>query len=113
MKRIRRHQAFLQNVLKQANRNKRNALLQQAKADEINALSELSLNLLRRHIPVTMGTVQRMRSHNALRAIASRRDSVKKCRKALLKQKGGSFWQGMNDCLQACHHRKRPKRHVK
>lgn len=77
--------------------------MQEAKADEINALSELSLNLLRHHIPITMETVNKMRKHkNALRKIATRRDSVKKRHAVLIGQKGGSFWQGMSECLAAC-----------
>ena len=48
MKRIRRHLAFIQSILKQANRYKREELLTHANADQINALSEVILNLLKK-----------------------------------------------------------------
>lgn len=114
MKRIRRRRVFLQNVIKQANGHKRKALLQQAKADEINALSELSLNLLKRRLPVTDEALERLAKHKkVLRQVGNRRTSLKSRRQAFLKQKGGTFWRGMNDCLQSCYHRNRPLRRKK
>ena len=53
MKRLRRQLPFLRSVLKEANRFKRQELLQHANADQVNALSELVLNLLKNNIPVT------------------------------------------------------------
>ena len=41
MKRIRRHLAYIQSILKQSNRYKREELLTHANADKINALSEV------------------------------------------------------------------------
>ena len=37
-----------------------------------------------------------------LREIGKRRNSVKRRREHLLKQKGGGFWSGLNDCFRAC-----------
>lgn len=45
--------------------------------------------------------------------LGNRRLSIKERRKALLKQKGGAFWRGMNDCLELCYHRTRPLRRKK
>ena len=53
MKRLRRQLPFLRSVLKKANRFKRQELLQHANADQVNALSELVLNLLKNNIPMT------------------------------------------------------------
>ena len=47
MKRLQRQWPFLKSVLKEANRQKRQELLQHANADQINAVSELVLNLLK------------------------------------------------------------------
>ena len=48
MKRIRRHLTFIQSILKESNCYKREELLTHANADQINALSEVGLNLLKK-----------------------------------------------------------------
>jgi len=48
MKRFRRQLPFLRSVLKEANPFKCQELLQHANADQINAVSELVLNLLKK-----------------------------------------------------------------
>ena len=54
MKRLRRQLPFLRSVLKVGvHRFKRQDLLQHANADQVNALSELVLNLLKNIISVT------------------------------------------------------------
>ena len=47
MQRLRRQLPFLRSMLQEANRFKRQDLLQHANADQINAVSELVLNLLK------------------------------------------------------------------
>ena len=107
MKSLKRHQAFLQDVLREANRHKREVKLQHANADQINAISELSLNLLKKHIPVPLDAVAALKKHkNALRQLGKRKLSVKKRRKVLLNRKGAGFWSGLNGCFQACHIKK-------
>ena len=104
MKRLKRQQPFLQSVLKQADGHKRNAMLQHANADQINALSELALNLLKRHIPVSPATLVKLQRHKtALRQTAKRRESVKRRRAVFVKQTGQGFWSGLHDCFRACH----------
>ena len=44
---------FLKSVLAEANRHRRNQLLRLANADQINALSELALNMVRYRVPET------------------------------------------------------------
>ena len=53
MKRLLRQLPFLPSLLKEANRFKHQDLLQHANADQVNAMSELVLNLLKNNIPVT------------------------------------------------------------
>ena len=98
MKCIKRQRPFLETVLRKGNRLKRQALLQHANADQINAISELTLNLLKRHLPVTPATVAKLQCHKeALRHIARRKHSVTRRREELLKQKGAGFWNGLSD----------------
>ena len=47
MNRLRRKRPFLESILKEANRFKHQALLEHANADQINAVSEMVLNLLK------------------------------------------------------------------
>ncbi|MCV6574202.1 MAG: hypothetical protein OIF58_00545, partial [Cohaesibacter sp.] len=51
MKRLRCQLPFLRSVLKEANRFKRQELLQHANADQVNVVSELVLNLLKKTFP--------------------------------------------------------------
>ena len=103
MKRIRRQRPFLERVLREADRLKRQALLQHANSDQINAISELTLNLLKRHIPVTPATITKFQHHKeALRRIARRKQSIKRRRSELVQQKGAGFWKGLDDTLRAC-----------
>ena len=63
MKRLYRQRPFLEAVLQKANRRKRQDLLQHAKADQINAISELTLNLLKNNIPITPELMVKLRPH--------------------------------------------------
>ena len=55
MQRFRRLKAFLQAILRTADQKQRQDLLHHANADQINAMSELVLNLLKQNIPVSPG----------------------------------------------------------
>jgi len=79
MKRLRRQLPFLRSVLKEANRFKRQELLQHANADQVNAISELVLNLLKNSIPVTPPIMAQLcPSKKVLRNLGRRQHSVKK-----------------------------------
>ena len=107
MKRIRRQRPFLEKVLREGSRHARQALLQHANSDQINAISELTLNLLKRHIPITPATLAKLTRHKeALRTIARRKHSIKRRREELVKQKGAGFWKGLDDSLRACCRRR-------
>ena len=63
-------------------------LLQHANADQVNAVSELVLNLLKQNIPITPATMNQLRPHkNVLRNLARRKHSLKKRRQWLVAQK--------------------------
>ena len=87
MKRLRRQLPFLQSILKEANRFKREELLQHANADQVNAVSELVLNLLKQNIPITPATMNQLRPHkNVLRNLARRKHSLKNVNGSWLKK---------------------------
>jgi len=103
MKLLRRQRPFLESILKEANQKKRQQLLEHANADQINSVSEMVLNLLKDRIPVNASTYGKLKRHKkVLRELGKRRNSVKRRREHLLKQKGGGFWSGLNDCFRAC-----------
>ena len=103
MKRLQRQWPFLKSVLKEANRQKRQELLQHANADQINAVSELVLNLLKNDIPITPSVMQQLRPYKqVLRQLGARRQSVKKRRGSLMSQKGRGLWQGLHQALCQC-----------
>ena len=65
MIRLRRQRPFLEAILKKANQNRRQEMLEHANADQINAVSEMVLNLLRNRIPVhpiTMAKLHRYKT---------------------------------------------------
>ena len=47
-----RNQTFLQSLLREANAKRRNVMLDLANKDQINAISEMVLNLMKRKIPI-------------------------------------------------------------
>jgi len=100
--RLYRQKPFLKSVLQEANRHKRQQQLQYANADQINALSELVMNTLRGAVPLGKLTVRRLSPfRQALRMIASPRQSVKR-RRQLLMQRGGDaiLWKELQRCYQ-------------
>jgi len=103
MKRLRRQRHFLESVLKEANRRKRQELLQHANKDQINAVSEMVLNLLKRRIPIDAVTYGKLKRHkNVLREVGKRKNSLKRRRQHLLQQNGSGFWSGLHGCFRAC-----------
>jgi len=106
MKRLRRQLPFLRSVLKEANRFKRQELLQHANVDQINAVRELVLNLLKNNIPLTPPIMAQLRPYkNVLGNLGRRQHLVKKRRQWLVSQKGRGLWQGLNNVLCQCARR--------
>ena len=81
-----------------ANRFKRQELLQHANADQINAVSELVLNLLKNTISVTPPIMAQLCPYEK---VLRNQYSVKRHRQWLVSQKGRGLWQGLNNVL--CH----------
>jgi len=104
MNRLRRQRPFLTSILQEANRFKRQEMLEHANADQINAVSEMVLNLLKKRIPVKPQTLRKLQRHkNVLREVGKRRNSLKRRRQHLLDQTGSGFWQGLKECYGVCH----------
>ena len=100
MKLLRRQLPFLRAVLKEANRFKRQELLQHANADQVNAVSEQVLNLLKNDIPMTPPIMAQLRPFDP------RQHSVKKRRQWLISQKGRGLFQGLHNVLCQCARRR-------
>ena len=97
MVRIKRQVSFLQSLVRQAKGKERDALLRAANADQINAVSEMVLNVLTNdQFPVRPDLVARLRLHKkAMRELRKKKNSVKRRREILLKQKG-RFWNTLD-----------------
>ena len=103
MQRLRRQLPFLRSMLQEVNRSKRQELLQHANADQINAVSELALNLLKNKIPMTPPLVAKLRPYKkVLRDLGRRQHSGKKRRAWLVRQKGQGLFQGLHEVLCQC-----------
>jgi len=61
MKLLRRQRPFLESILKEANQNKRQQLLEHANADQINSVSKMVLNLLKDRILVNASTYGKLK----------------------------------------------------
>ena len=61
--RMTRQSHFLNDVLKEANQNKRQQKLRYANADQINAVSELVMNTLRGNVKPGRKTVSRLKPY--------------------------------------------------
>ena len=66
MNRLRRQRPFLESILKEANRYKRQDLLTHDNADQTNAVSERVLNLLKNRIPVKPRTLSKLKRHKGV-----------------------------------------------
>jgi len=103
MSRLKRQLPFLQTVLKEANRKKRQELLHHANADQINAISKVVLNVVKNKIPLTPQVMAKLRSHKkALRTLGQRRQSLKKRQELLIQQRGSGVFKGLNDVVCRC-----------
>ena len=105
MDRIRRQRPFLQAIVSSANRNRRKDFIKHANKDQVNAIREIILNLLKNNVPVTPVTMARLRPYRqTLHRIGSRSVSLKKRRQALLNQKGGRLWSELTTVIRTCCH---------
>ena len=95
--------SFLRKVLREANANKRKQYLQLANADQVNAVSELVLNVLKGTAPRSRYTIERLRPHaQALRDMSKRGSSIKKRREVMMHQTGAGLWNELRLCHRRC-----------
>ena len=94
-----------------------------ANADQINAISEMTLILLKKRIPIQPSTLAKLKRHkDVLRKLAKRKNSLKRRREHLKNQNGSGFWKGLRECFEvmfvkhsrrkripARRHRRRPR----
>ncbi|CAH3033553.1 unnamed protein product [Pocillopora meandrina] len=67
-----------------------------ASKDQINAVSEFTLNMLKKKIPLSPPTVAKLKKYRVmLRELGKRRNSLRKRRQLLVNQTGGSFWSAL------------------
>ena len=98
-----RHQRFLQSLLWEANAKQRNVMLDLANKNQSNALSEMVFNVMKRNVPIQPKTIQKLKRYkNVLQELRLRQTSLKRKREQLKNQTGRGFWQGLNECCEAC-----------
>ena len=103
MKNIKRNLPFIKTIFRQANRYKRQDMLRHANKDQINAVSEIALNLLKKRIPVKPPLMAQLRQHKrALCEIGKKKKSLKRRRQVLINQRGNGLWTSMNHLLCQC-----------
>ena len=66
MERIRRQKTFLKAITSAANRIARKALIKHANKDQVNAVSEIVMNLLKNNVPVIPVTMARLRPYRQI-----------------------------------------------
>jgi len=103
MKWLRRQRHFLTGIPKEANRKKRQQMLKLADKDQINAISEMVFNLLKKRIPIDAMTYGKLKRHKkVLCEVGKRKNSIKHRREHLVSQNGAGFWSGLHGCFRAC-----------
>lgn len=94
---------FLKAIVNEANHYKRQDLLQQASTDQINAMSKLVLNLLKKWIPIDPVSNAKLKRYKMmLREVGKHKNSLKRRKAHLAGQKGRGFWKGLNYVYQPC-----------
>ena len=103
MKRIARNLDFFKSILREKNRHRRLGKLLHANKDQINAVSEFTINMLKNNFPLPPHVVAKLPKHkDNLREVLKRKNSLKIRRLVLMNQKGGSLWSGLNEALCCC-----------
>ena len=78
-------------------------MLDFANKNQLNALSEMVLNVMKQSVPIQPKTIQKLKRYkNVLQELRLRQPSLKRRREQLNKQTGRGFWQGLNECYKAC-----------
>ena len=103
VRRLQRQLPFLRSVLREAYQSVRRERLQQANADQINAISELVMNTLKGNVQVPHWLLDQLRPHkHALREMARRRHSIKRRRHVMMVQTGAGVWNALDRVCRHC-----------
>ena len=103
MDRMERQRPFLHSLLRQGNKHKREVLIEHANKDQINSVSELVLNVLRKNVPVSPQIVRQLRPYkDVMCEISKRKTSLKRRKELLGAQTGCAFWRGLECCHRQC-----------
>ena len=106
MMRLEQHKPFFKALADQPSQITRRKLLEQATKDQINMLSEVILNLLKRNVSVDPSLMARLRKHkHILRELRLRRHSLKKRRQMLMEAKGNQLFRDLHDLVCVCLNR--------
>ena len=104
--RLEQHKPFFKALAEQPSQITRRKLLEQATKDQINMLSEVILNLLKRNVSVDPSLMARLRKHkNMLRELRLRQHSIKKRRQMLMEAKGNQLFRDLHDLVCVCLNR--------
>ena len=66
MERLRHHRVFLESILREVNAKRRQVMLDHANSDQINAISEMVLNLLKQNIPINAPTFNKLKRYKTV-----------------------------------------------
>ena len=84
-----RHRGFLPSLLQEANAKQRNVMLDLANKNQLNALSEMVLNVMKHNVPIQPKTIQKLKLYkNVQQELTLRHSSLKRKREQLKKQTG-------------------------
>ena len=101
--RMERQAPFLKSVLQEAGNHKRQELLRMANADQINAISELVMDMVGGTVPRSRHPITSLKAHaQSLRAVAKPAHSVKRRRAIMMSKKGGNLWSELYRCYKRC-----------
>ena len=104
--RLEQHKPFFKTLAVQPSQIRRRTLLEQATKDQINMLSEVILNLLKRNVSVDPSLMARLRKHkNILRELRLRQHSIKKRKQMLMEAKGNQLFRDLYDLVCVCLNR--------
>ena len=93
MNRIKRNVDFLKSILRKKNSKLRKEKILHASKDQINSVSEMVMNMLRRRLPLPPQTVAKLSKYSkVLREIGKHVNSLKKRKQLQAAQTGGGFW---------------------
>ena len=103
MDRMKRQTPFLRTLFREADKRRRQSLLEHSNKDQINAVSELVLNVLKKRVPVSPQIIRTLDPYKTtLRELAKRKQSLKRRKQLLIRQTGGAFWKGLEGCHRQC-----------